>query len=194
MPVELEPAADDVAAVDWSAVAAAFRAGDVEAADIVAQRVQPYVANLVRRLAAWRSDVDDLTQDVLVAALAKRRSFRGDAKLETWITRIAVNACRAHARKQWLRKRLFAAWAERSTPNQSTQHAPADAAATDNEQLALVRDAVARLPAASREAIVLCYLQYMTPAEAAAVLGVRAGTLEVRLCRARDQLRKLLEP
>jgi RNA polymerase sigma-70 factor (ECF subfamily) len=193
VPVELEAAADDVAAVDWNAVTAAFRAGDAEAADAVARRLLPYVANLVRRLAAWRSDVDDLTQDVLVTALAKRRSFRGDAKLETWITRIAVNACRAHARKRWLRKQLFASWAERSTPHRSTEHAPADAAATDNEQLAIVRDAVARLPAKSREAIVLCYLQHLTPTEAAAALGVRPGTLEVRLCRARDQLRKLLE-
>ncbi len=194
MPVELQPAADELAEVDWAAVTAAFRAGDAAAADVVAERLLPYVSNLVRRLTAWRSDVDDLTQDVLVTALAKRRSFRGEAKLETWITRIAVNACRAHARKQWLRKRLFAAWAERSTPNRSSHHDAADATANDNEQAQRVRDAVDQLPAKSREAIVLCYLQQMTPAEAAKSLGVRPGTLEVRLSRARDQLRKLLTP
>ncbi len=187
MPVERHDAAE----LDWPALAAAFRAGDATAAEVVAAHLLPYVTRLVRRLAAWSPEADDLVQDVLVAALAARRNFRGDAKLETWITRIAVNACRAHARKQSLRKRLFQAWAQRRC---GASVPPTSAAADENEQAALVRKAVAQLPTKSREAIVLCYLQDMTPAEAAAALGVRVGTFEVRLTRAREQLRKILLP
>lgn len=179
----------DAAALDWPAVAAAFRAGDAAAAEAVVAQVLPYVAGLVRRLTAWPGDVDDLVQDVLVAALAARGAFRGDAKIETWITRIAVNRCRAHARKQWLRKRLFSAWAGR----QRAATAPAaDESAETDQQAAVVREAIARLPNKSREAIVLCYLQTMTIADAADVVGVSRGTLEVRLSRARQQLRELL--
>jgi RNA polymerase sigma-70 factor (ECF subfamily) len=175
--------------VDWPALAAAFREGDRAAAEVVAVHVAPYVARLVRRLTAWQSDVDDLVQDVLVEALAARTRFRGDAKLETWITRIAINRVRAHGRKQWLRRRLFAAWAGRQSENTVL---PADAAAQTNEQSQAVRDAVARLPTKSREAIVLHYMQGLTPAEAAAALGVSVGAIEVRLSRARKQLEQWL--
>jgi RNA polymerase sigma-70 factor (ECF subfamily) len=185
VPVDVHDAAD----LDWPALAAAFRAGDAAAAEVVATHLLPYVHRLVRRLAGWSADADDLVQDVLVAALAARTKFRGDAKLETWITRIAVNQCRAHARKQWLRKRLFQTWAA-ARPAASVP--PASETADDNEQSALVRQTVAALPTKYREAIVLCYLQNMTAAEAAAVLGIRHGTVEVRLTRAREQLRKLL--
>lgn len=176
-------------APDWLAIAAAFRTGDRTAAEVVATRLAPFVARLVRRLTAWRGEVDDLVQDVLVAALADRTKYRGDAQLETWITRIAINRVRAHGRKQWLRKHLFAAWADRQQP---TTAPPADAAAVDSEQAQTVRDAVARLPTKSREAIVLCYLQHLTPAEAATALGVSQNTIEVRLTRAREKLRELL--
>jgi RNA polymerase sigma-70 factor (ECF subfamily) len=192
VPVEAnDPATHDAPAPDWPTIAAAFRAGDRAAAEVVATRLAPFVAQLVRRLTAWRGDADDLVQDVLVAALAARRTFRGAANLKTWITRIAINRVRAHGRKQWLRRRLFAAWAGRQQPSSA---APADAAAIDSEQAQAVRDAVARLPTKSREAIVLCYLQNLTPAEAAEALGVSAGAMEVRLSRARKQLEKMLSP
>jgi len=174
---------------DWPALAAAFSEGDRAAAEVVAVHLAPYVARLVRRLTAWQADADDLVQDVLVAALVDRTKFRGAAKLETWITRIAINRVRAHGRKQWLRRRLFAGWAGRQQP---TAAPPADAAAQSNEQAQAVRDAVAQLPTKSREAIVLHYLQGLPTTETAAALGVSVGAVEVRLSRAREKLRELL--
>ena len=185
VPVEI----NDAPALDWPARDGRVSRGDAAAAEVVAAQLAPLVAQLVRRLTAWRGDVDDLVQDVLVAALAARQTFRGDAKLETWITRIAINRCRAHARKQWIRKRLFAAWAHRQRPATAP---PADGPAETADAVEQVRQAVAKLPANYREPIVLCYLQHMTPADAAEALGVSRGTLEVRLSRAREQLRKLL--
>lgn len=187
----LEGAPRDGATLDCVAVAAAFREVDAAAADAVVRHMLPAVDRLVRRLLAWNHDADDLVQDVLVTALAKRHTFRAQAKLETWITRIAINRCRAHARKEWLRKRLFAGWAGK-LPAASAP--PADAKSVDDEQAAMVRRAVAELPTKYREAIVLCYLQNMTVAEAAAALGVKRGTVEVRLTRARDKLRTMLSP
>jgi RNA polymerase sigma factor (sigma-70 family) len=175
--------------LDWVALAAAFRAGDAQAAEIVATHLAPRVTRLVGRLTAWQPDAEDLVQDVLVTALADRKKFRGDARLDTWITRIAINRCRAHARKHWLRRNLFAAWAGRQPQNAAP---PADAAALEAEQAQHVRDAVARLPQKSREAVVLCYLEHQTTAEAAAVLGVTPNTIEVRLSRARKQLEQML--
>src|SRR5262245_23157924 len=73
VPLEL----NEAPVLDWPAAQAAFRSGDRAAAEVVATRLAPFVAQLVRRLTAWRGEVDDLVQDVLVAALAARRQFRG---------------------------------------------------------------------------------------------------------------------
>jgi RNA polymerase sigma-70 factor (ECF subfamily) len=187
------PTANDAAPTDWPRIERAFRAGDAAAAVVVANELAPWVARLVERLAAWPSDADDLVQDVLVAALVKRDRFRGEATLRTWLTRIAINQCRAHRRKVWLRQKLWHGWAERQATCQPTA-APADARSLADEQSAAVRAAIARLNANYREAIVLHYLEHMSVADAAESLGVRPGTFEVRLTRARAQLRKLLAP
>jgi len=176
---------------DSTALAAAFRTSDTAAAKILAEQLLPMVTRLVRRLMAWSDDADDLVQNVLVTALAKRKSFHGHAGLETWITRIAINQCRAHHRKHWLRGRLFRAWAQQGGRNKAPLATPDDLAIA-GERAAAVRAAVGQLPARSREAIVLCYLEGLTVAEAAAALVIRPGTLEVRLTRARQQLRKSL--
>jgi len=184
-------AANDAAPTDWPRIERAFRAGGAAAAVVVANELAPWIAQLVRRLVAWRDDADDLVQDVLVAALEQRTRFRGDAALRTWITRIAVNKCRAHQRKQWLRRKLMRGWAEREAltcgPIAST-----DAESIAAEQATAVRAAIAQLPTNYREAIVLQYLENMSIADAAASLGVRRGTFEVRLSRARQQLRAFL--
>jgi RNA polymerase sigma-70 factor (ECF subfamily) len=178
-------------------LAAAFRADEAAAATLLAQRLAPLAARLVRRLSAWSADGDDLVQDVLITALVKRHTFDGRSKLETWITRIAINRCRAHYRKEWLRRRLFRAWAERSVSVQRSANS-AEAIAEASERAQAVRAAVAELPQPAREAVVLCYLEDLSVAEAAAVLGVRRGTLEVRLSRARKllhgSLRDMINP
>jgi RNA polymerase sigma-70 factor (ECF subfamily) len=131
-------------------------------------------------------------QDVLVTALASRNKFRGQSRLETWITRIAINRCRSHQRKTWVRTRLLRAWRERREPVRPSD--AADQRAIAHERSARVRAAVAQLPLALREVIVLCYLEELSVVETAKALSLRRGTVEVRLTRARQQLRTLLPP
>ena len=185
---------DTLSSAELSSVelAAAFRADEAAAANVLADHLSPWVARLVRRLSAWSDGCDDLVQDVLVTALVKRHTFDGRSKLETWVTRIAINRCRAHYRKQWLRRRLFRAWAERQ---QSVQRVSVSAfeAAAEYERAEAVRAAVDKLPHQAREAVVLCYLEGLSASEAAETLGIRRGTLEVRLSRARKLLHASLQ-
>jgi RNA polymerase sigma-70 factor (ECF subfamily) len=171
-------------------LAAAFCADDASAARVLAEHLLPRVTQLVRGLTAWSDQADDLVQDVLVTALASRKKFRGQSRLETWITRIAINRCRSYRRQKWLRAKLFRAWTERQTPAESSEVAYERAIL--QERAALVRSAIARLPLALREALVLCYLEGLSVVEAAQALSLSPGTVEVRLTRARQHLRKLL--
>jgi len=191
LPDRVAPDTHDEPPIAPAALAAAFLADDSAAAWVLETYLLPLVTRLVHRLSAWSNDCDDLIQDVLVTALIKRKTFHAHAKLETWITRITINRCRTQQRKQWLRSKLFRAWAERAVPSRPAAKSPEECAVAD-ERAAAVRAAIANLPAPSREAIVLCYLEGLTVSEAAEALVVRRGTLEVRLSRARAQLRDAL--
>jgi RNA polymerase sigma factor (sigma-70 family) len=147
-----------------------------------------HVALLVGRLVGWRSDVDDVVQDVFVAALGGWARFRGDCSARTWLTRIALNKCRSFGRRRWLRERLFAAW---QTNAEST--APIAVRPTESQEVAEhVRHAVKQLRQRDREVIVLHYLEQLSAADVAAVLGIRRNAVEVRLTRARQRLKEIL--
>jgi RNA polymerase sigma-70 factor (ECF subfamily) len=172
-----------------------FAEGDMDAADEVIRRYGPRIGRLVQRMLAWPGDVADVVQETFVAALAARGRFRGESRLETWLVRIAINCCRAHGRKVWLRRKLSAAWQGRET---ATGAAAVDTAAGPDsavrrEQAEEVRRAVATLPQKSREVVVLYYLEEMTAAEVAEALNLRQNTVEVRLSRARKQLAEALK-
>lgn len=161
----------------------AFCRGEKWAAERLIAQATPRVTTLVRRLLAWSTDVEDVVHDVFVEALVARKKFRRDADFTTWITRIAINRCRAHNRRQWLREKLFAAWRER----QLLEREASERVAGD-EQAENVRQIVAALPQAYREVVVLYYLEQMSAVEVAQVLELKVNTVEKRLSRARQRL------
>ena len=82
-------------------------AGDPAAFDGLVCTHQERITRLVHRLLGWSSDVDDVVQDVFVDVLRNLPRFDGRSNVLTWITRIAINRCRSHQRRQWLRLKFF---------------------------------------------------------------------------------------
>lgn len=142
---------------------------------------------LVRRLLAWERDVDDVVQDVFVAALRGWNGFRGASKPETWLTAIAVRVCRSRSRRAALWRRL--GWRQHAAAPLQTQ---TGIEGEQQETVARVQTALRELSTREREVIVLLHLQDMSAAEAADVLGMSRGALEVRASRARQSLRRAL--
>jgi RNA polymerase sigma-70 factor (ECF subfamily) len=153
---------------------------------LVAQH-QDQVTALVWRLLGWHADeVQDVVQDVFLAALQSLPRFRGEARPATWLYRIAVNECRRHRRRRILRLRL---WQRREPRDAATSHPVAD-----TETHAQVRRAVAALAPPYREVVVLRYLEGLPIEEIAAIVGHSPNAVEVRLHRAREALRETLGP
>lgn len=160
-----------------------FRRGDEAVFDRIVEQHSVEVAALANRLLGWPGDVEDVTQDIFLAAFLGLKKFRCDCKLKTWLFTITINKCRSY-RYQRLR-RLGHAHGEAS---------PAFAAAKPQslmgeEDFNRVRRAVAALPAKYREAVVLAYLQGLEADEISRILGISKNALHVRLSRARDRLR-----
>jgi len=168
-----------------SSIAARAARGDGGAfAEIVAAH-QGRVARLVHRLLGWPDDVDDVVQDVFVAALRNLSRFRGDASLSTWLLTIAVNQCRSHQRRQLVRRKFLAAARRLVRPRAS---GAASSRAMEQERHQLVRRAVRRLPVRLREVVVLHYLEGMSLEAVAAVLGLSRTAVGTRLHRGRKRL------
>ena len=152
------------------------RIDDAKAADLFEQLVamhEPRVRRLAHRLLGWRSgsgsggdDVDDVVQDVFLAALKNLSHFRGEATIATWLTRVTINRCRTHRRRQFLRLR----WLRR--PSSETNAPPAHEKAAGDETSTKVRQAVQQLSPRDREVIVLCYLEELPVMEIAALLNI----------------------
>lgn len=146
----------------------------------------PRVTRLCYRLLGWNHDVEDVVQNVFCAALRAWPKFRRESLPATWLTRIAVNACRAHLRKRWLSLRFFDGGSE--PPDLPDDRRPRDGLLSA-ECFERVRDAVRRLPAKYREVVVLRYLESLSGEQTAAALGVSRKAVDVRLNRARNMLR-----
>jgi len=157
--------------------------------DRLVEQHRAAVARLAHRLLGWPQDVEDVVQDVFLAAWKGLPRFRGGANLGTWLTRITINKCRNHRRREMLRLKWL--WARRAVGVAAV--AGADEAAMGAETLEQVRSGVRRLPVRYREIVVLRYLEQMPIEEIAEVLGLTRGNVEVRLHRARERLRRELD-
>jgi RNA polymerase sigma factor (sigma-70 family) len=175
-------------AAEWSLVERVLQ-GDDSAFDAIVRRHAADVAALANRLLGWPQDVDDVVQDVFLAAFTGLKKFRGDCRLRTWLFTITVNACRQRQRRRILRIRTAVIEEDRPVLHAEEN---AERAAMDTETFARVRKAVRALPPKYREVVVLRYLQGFETSEICELLGINANAMQVRLTRAKQQLRQSL--
>ena len=134
-------------------------------------------------------DVDDMVHTTFLEALRCAGRFRGNSSVKTWLFGIAANVGRHHIRDQVRRRSFLKAWGElKPTPDRTP-----DLAAEHHQMVERVAAALAQLPFDLRAAFVLCDLEEMSGADAAATLDVRPGTLGRRLFEARRALRAAVE-
>ncbi|NKS56028.1 sigma-70 family RNA polymerase sigma factor [Rhodococcus hoagii] len=137
------------------------------------------------RVTGNREDAEEAVQDTLTSAWQNLHKFRGDAKVSTWLYRIAANASLAIVRK---RKETVADLddIELEDPAPMTADRVADVDA--------VRRALAELPEDFRIAVVLREFAEMSYADIAEHQGIPVATVKTRINRARKQLITLLAP
>ena len=153
----------------------------------VVRRHEVAVHGFLARRAGGQA-ADDLLGEVWVRACAARGGYDpGHADARPWLYGIARNVLRAYGRA---RRDTGPAAAEEAVDPWDDVVDRLDSAA----RARLLAAAVAALPAAEREALLLVAWEQLTPAEAVAALGVPQGTVRSRLHRARSALRPVLAP
>ena len=159
-------------------------AGDSEAFAELLDRHYDRIFRFCFRLTGRREEAEDLTQDICLALPAKLKSFRGRARLATWLYRVAMNAAHDRRRRAMSRTKAAEGWGDWEVNRR--------AAATDRAgDLDWLRRSMTALPDDLRDTVALTLDGEMTHAEAAEVLGVSEGTVSWRLSEVRKRLRAM---
>jgi RNA polymerase sigma-70 factor (ECF subfamily) len=178
------------ATADRAALVADARRGSTRALAAIYDAHHSRVRQLARRLLGDDAAAEDLVQEIFELLPRALRLFRGGSALETFLFAMVVNRTRQHLRGAIRRRRAL----ERLTREPISPAASMDDDLHTRRRAAEIIAALDRLPLAQRVAFVLCEVQEMTSAEAAALVGAPEATIRTRVFHARRRLRALLPP
>lgn len=144
-------------------------------------------------------EAEDVVQETYVRAFTHLESFRGDARLATWLARIAMNEALGRLRRQ----RPSVDWTTLEEPgalNAQIIQFPVSATSDDPEKTMaqremqhIVEQAVDELPEAFRIVFITRVIEGMNVEETAEILDIKPETVKTRLHRARAMLRENVE-
>ena len=170
-------------------------AGDADAFGEIVRRWERRIYALAYGILGREEDARDAAQETFIAAFRNLSGFRGEAKVSSWLHRIAVNQCITRQRRAKVRGETSL---EGAAEDNGAQFAapPGESPARIVEGLErtdAVRRAVAALPPDLREVLVLKEFEQLTFQEIADTLAVPLSTVKSRLYTALKQLRPRLE-
>ena len=185
---------DDIDRTDMSELAS----GGEAALNRLMDRHGNRVLHFLTRILGDEQEAMDLTQETFVKVYVHRKRFRRHGKFSTWLYAIASNLARDRFRwrkrhpniplsvfiKDDLNPSLEERFEESPNPQEMASH---------SEEAELVEKAIAELPEELRVPIVLSEYEGRPHAEIAEILGCSTKAVEMRVYRARKQLRSCLE-
>ena len=166
------------------------RNGDPAAFETLIHEYQRMIFSLTFRMTGSKADAEDLAQETFIRAYHQIGSFEGSAKFSSWLYRIAVNACLNWRQREKRRNKAQVNWKDASDTA-----TPAIEPTDEGSELGhLAQEALMRLPAKQRAAIVLTVYDGLNHAEAARVLNCSETTVSWRLFAAHNKLKSWLKP
>ncbi len=178
---------------------ASILAGDTEQYH---ELIRPYERSVFKMALSFmknEADAEDVAQEAFLMAFRKLADFRGQAKFSTWLISITLNEARGRLRRQGILRMESID----ETPEEGGGVSPAilrdwrevpSEALERKEVRAMLENAIANLSPPYREVLVLRDVEDLSIEETAAALMLTAGTVKVRLHRARMMMQKELAP
>lgn len=192
---------DVEAGVAEEALVSRLRAGDPLAFELLVRREMPVLLRVARRFMKSEEDARDAVQDAFVAAYRSIGTFGAHARLSTWLHRIVVNACLMRLRAQRRRpeediEEYLPRFREDGHQLAGSEQwsETAETILERTELQGIVRQSIDQLPDTYREVLLLRDIEELSTDETAAMLGVTPNAVKIRLHRARQALRALLDP
>ncbi len=196
------PGSGDGARVAEAAFVARLKARDEAAFTELMELYQRRVFALVFRMLGRRAEAEEVTQEAFIQVFKAIDSFRGDAKLSTWLFRVAVNLSKNrmkyNARRASAGHRDLESYAERSSLEQAAGVSVGsverpDEMAVGRQLEQIVKTAIMQLEPDFRQLVILRDVEDLSYEEIAEVSGLPRGTVKSRIHRGRSQLRARVE-
>lgn len=177
------------------------RNGDVRAFDELISSHQNMVFSFIYRLLGNRDDSSDITQEVFIKFYNNIDKFKGECSLKTWLLRISSN----EVKNFWKSKMAKNKKNTTSINDHEDDDAPFETyipanspspreLASEKELVNNLEDQMMKLNEEFREVLILRFNEDLSYDEIASVLKTNIGTVKSRIARAREELKKLMEP
>lgn len=178
----------------------ALLAGNREEFEKLVRAESPRLYRIILRIVGDAAEAESVMQETYLQAYKRLSTFRRESKFTTWLYAIGINLARAALRKAKRTTRLDEADIERMQPTFSKGMYVETFDAWNPQKLAeredlkrIVHQAIEKLPDDYKTIVILRDIEEHSTAEAAAVLNITEGAARVRLHRARQTLRHLLD-
>jgi len=142
--------------------------------NLLVKKYQERIYWHVRRMVIDHDEADDLVQDIFIKVWRGLENFREDAKIYTWMYRIATNECITHLNKK--KKRIFIPWVD--VEGQLSQKLESDPLFDGDKIQRKLQQAVLTLPDKQRAVFNMKYYEEMKYEEMSEVLGTSVGALK----------------
>jgi RNA polymerase sigma-70 factor (ECF subfamily) len=170
------------------------RAGEQRAFSLLLGRHKHWLYRFIRRYVGDAEEAYDVLQDAFVAAMSNLSRFDPERPFEAWLRRIALNKCRDRARREAVRRAFgLSRRGPEETESVADSAASADQTLATGQAMKALEQAIAALPSALKEPLVLTVLEGLSHRDAGELLGLSAKAVEVRVYRAKRQLAETLD-
>lgn len=142
--------------------------------NLLVKKYQERIYWHVRRMVIDHDEADDLVQDIFIKVWRGLENFREDAKIYTWMYRIATNECITHLNKK--KKRIFIPWGD--VEGQLSQKLESDPLFDGDKIQRKLQQAVLTLPDKQRVVFNMKYYEDMKYEDMSEVLGTSVGALK----------------
>jgi RNA polymerase sigma-70 factor (ECF subfamily) len=172
-----------------------FRGGDKHAFNLLVERYQQSVFNIIYYTLGKTKHADDLAQDIFIKVYHAIPSYEERSSFSTWIHRITVNTCIDEARRQKRYRLLHPGELDALQPDdirEGEEDYGIEAQVERNDMTKLVHEAIAGLAEPYRMVITLRDINGLSYEDMAEILRCKVGTVKSRLFNARMKLREQL--
>jgi len=136
------------------------------------------------RTLGQQADAEDLVQEICASLPAKLGGFKSEAKFESWLYRVIVNAGRDLMRRRGAQARAADGWGD-------VEIMQREAAVEKSENMTWLARAMSRLSPELRETVALVLGEEMTHAAAGKLLGLSEGSVSWRMSEVKKELRHM---
>ncbi|MGH9442043.1 MAG: RNA polymerase sigma factor [Thermoanaerobaculia bacterium] len=161
----------------------------------------PRLLAVCRRFLRNEEDARDAVQEAFLSAFRSIGGFEQGSRVGTWLHRIAVNCCLMRLRTRRRKPEdpiedFLPKFAENGhqVPPSLAWEGSAEELLERAQTAKIVRDAIDRLPESHRSVLLLRDIEELSTLEAARLLDISENAVKIRLHRARQALRGLLDP